>query len=132
MRLSALAAIHLAEHDATRAAEAELAMRERVRAIAASEGKPVALRVGLATGPVVAGVIGRTRIAFDCWGDTANLAARLDTHGEVDRIHVSERAAERLRDAFAIEPRGLVPIKGKGPLPTHWLVARAGAAEAST
>jgi class 3 adenylate cyclase len=115
--------------DARRAAEAALAMRDRVRAIAVREGKPLALRVGLATGPVVAGVIGRTRVAFDCWGDTANLAARLDTHGEPDRVHVSDPAAERLRGAFAIEPRGVVPIKGKGSLPTHWLDARAGDAE---
>jgi class 3 adenylate cyclase len=107
--------------DARRAAEAALAMRDRVRSIAARERLALELRVGLATGPVVAGVIGRTRLAFDCWGDTANLAARLDTHGAPERVHVSDRAAERLRSAFAIEPRGLVPIKGKGSLPTHWL-----------
>jgi class 3 adenylate cyclase len=107
--------------NAIRAAKVALAMRAEVRALAESTGLPLALRVGVASGPVVAGVIGTTRIAFDCWGDTANLAARLDTHGAPGRIHLATSTAELLSDDFSIEARGPTPIKGKGTIETAWL-----------
>lgn len=109
------------EDDAEAAARLAVAMRDLVREIAQREERPLSLRVGIATGPVVAGVIGRTRIAFDCWGDTPNIAARLDTHGEPDRIHLAPRTAEALAKTFDVEARGAVPIKGKGTLETAWL-----------
>ena len=104
-----------------RAARFALSLRALVAAIGAEESAPLAVRVGLATGPVVAGVVGRTRYAFDVWGDTVNTASRLDSHGAADRIQVSEAAARLLSDHFVLSPRGEVPIKGKGVLRTCWL-----------
>jgi class 3 adenylate cyclase len=111
--------------DAAAAARLALAMREVVRDFAAAESLSLQLRVGLATGPVVAGVIGRTRPAFDCWGDTANLASRLDSHGEPDRVQLSAATASALGAGFVVTRRGPVFIKGKGDLVTHWLDAEA-------
>jgi class 3 adenylate cyclase len=109
------------DDDAEAAARLAIAMRDLVREIAAREDRPLSLRVGIATGPVVAGVIGRSRLAFDCWGDTPNVAARLDTHGEADRIHLAAATADALEGRFVIERRGPVAIKGKGTIETAWL-----------
>jgi class 3 adenylate cyclase len=84
------------------------------------EGSPP-LRIGLATGPVVAGVIGRKRPTYDLWGDTVNLAARMESHGAPGQIHLSESARLALGDAFTCEPRGEIEIKGMGRMSTHWL-----------
>jgi guanylate cyclase len=71
---------------------------------------------------VVAGVVGRTRFAYDVWGDTVNTASRLDSHGEAGRIQVQAATAEVLRaQGFELRPRGVVEVKGKGPLATCWL-----------
>ncbi len=109
------------EEHAEAVARAVLAMRALVRELAAREGVPLRLRAGLATGPVVAGVIGRTRLAFDCWGDTANLASRLDSHGEPDRIQIAASTARALERTFALAQRGRVVLKGKGDVETWWL-----------
>jgi class 3 adenylate cyclase len=108
------------EDDGPAAARAVLAMRDVVRVMAA-RGMPLRLRAGIASGPVVAGVIGRTRIAFDCWGDTANIASRLDSHGEPDRIQLAPSTALLLEHGFAITPRGRIEVKGKGEVATSWL-----------
>ena len=69
----------------------------------------------------MAGVIGRTRFAFDCWGDTANMAARLDVSGHPDRVQVSASTAAKLGAAYVVEPRGSVFLKGKGVVETFWV-----------
>lgn len=109
------------EDDAMGTARMALAMRDEVRALAEAEGLPLSLRTGIACGPVVAGVLGTRRIAFDCWGDTANLAARLDTHGEDDSIQISSELARRLGGRMSVRPRGAVHLKGKGQVETAWL-----------
>jgi class 3 adenylate cyclase len=109
------------DDDGPAAARAVLEMRETVRDMARRASLPLRLRAGIASGPVVAGVIGRTRMAFDCWGDTANLASRLDSHGEPDRIQLAPSTAHLLSGAFAVTPRGRVAIKGKGEMQTAWL-----------
>jgi class 3 adenylate cyclase len=111
------------DDDGAAAARMVLAMREVVREMAARGGAPLRLRAGIASGPVVAGVIGRTRIAFDCWGDTANLAARLDSHGEPDRIQLGPTTARLLEGSFVVAPRGRIEVKGKGEVTTAWLEA---------
>ena len=78
-------------------------------------GFDLALRVGIHTGPVVAGVIGSSRLCYDLWGDSVNLAQRLEAHGDRNLINVSEPVFHRLRGAFRFEDRGLVDLKGKGP-----------------
>jgi class 3 adenylate cyclase len=87
-------------------------------------GDPIVLRVGVATGPAVAGVIGRRKFAYDLWGDTVNLASRLEANGEPGRILVSEAVAELLGDRYEFGPPRVVDLKGKGPTPVRFLVAR--------
>ena len=82
------------------------------------------LRIGIDSGPVVAGVIGRKRFLYDLWGDAVNTASRMESHGEPGRIQVTRSTYELLRDEFELEPRGLVAIKGKGEIETWYLVGR--------
>lgn len=81
----------------------------------------LALRVGVHTGPVVAGIIGRRKFSYDLWGDTVNLASRMESHGQPGEVQVSEATKKKLGDTFDFEPRGPIQIKGKGALPTFLL-----------
>ena len=85
-------------------------------------GFDLALRVGIHTGPVVAGVIGSSRLCYDLWGDSVNLAQRLEAHGDRNLINVSEPVYHRLRAQFRLEDRGLLDLKGKGPTRTFALL----------
>lgn len=85
---------------------------------------PLQMRVGINTGPVVAGVIGKHKFAYDLWGDAVNVASRMESHGMAGRIQLSESTHRRLADRYVTEERGVVDIKGKGPMPTWWLVGR--------
>jgi adenylate cyclase len=82
---------------------------------------PLALRIGIDVGPVVAGVFGQRKFIYDLWGDTVNTAGRMESHGIPDAIHVTERAYLRLASAFIFETRGEVEVKGKGPMSTYLL-----------
>jgi adenylate cyclase len=82
---------------------------------------PLELRVGLHCGPVVAGVIGRRKFSYDLWGDTVNVAQRMESHGLPGRIQVSEEVYQRLNKRYALEERGMVDMKGKGGLKAYWL-----------
>jgi adenylate cyclase len=98
--------------------EMALAMQRTAR----SQGQ-VELRVGIDIGPVVAGVIGAQKFSYDLWGDTVNTASRMESHGVPGTIHVTDRARQRLAQWFELEDRGLVEVKGKGPMRTYLLVA---------
>jgi class 3 adenylate cyclase len=87
-------------------------------------GDAMQLRIGVATGPVVAGVIGRDRYAYDLWGDTVNLASRLEANSEPGRILVSTDTYERLKDRYRFSDSHLVFLKGKGPTPARFLIGR--------
>lgn len=82
----------------------------------------VSFRIGINCGPVVAGVIGTKKFIYDVWGDTVNMASRMESHGLPGRIQVTHPIMERLRDAFEFEARGLIDVKGKGPTPTYFLL----------
>jgi guanylate cyclase len=82
------------------------------------------LRVGINSGPVVAGVIGRKRFLYDLWGDAVNTASRMESHGTSGRIQITRTTKELLEDEFDCEPRGTIPVKGKGEIETWYLVGR--------
>jgi adenylate cyclase len=82
------------------------------------------LRIGINSGPVVAGVIGRKRFLYDLWGDAVNIASRMQTEGTPGRIQITRATYELLKDEFVCEPRGTIPIKGKADMETWYLVSR--------
>ena len=91
----------------------------------AGEGAPpLEVRIGIDTGPVVAGVIGRAKFTYDLWGDTVNTASRMESHGIAGAIQVTERAYERLRERYELRRRGTIEVKGKGPMTTYLLLGR--------
>jgi class 3 adenylate cyclase len=107
-------------------AEMALDVREEVARHLDPGGEPLAVRIGIDTGPVVAGVIGRRKFSYDLWGDTVNTASRMESQGMAGCIQVTDRTYRRLRDRYRFERRGPVQVKGKGELVTWFLVGRAG------
>ena len=87
---------------------------------------PLSVRIGIHSGVAWGGVLGQSRIAFDIWGDTVNVASRLERHGVAGRVHVSQETAAQLSDRFVLEARGPVEVKGKGTLHTHFLTGVTG------
>jgi adenylate cyclase len=87
-----------------------------------SDWQDLRLRIGISSGPVVAGVIGRRRFLYDLWGDTVNMASRMESHGTPDEIQITRSTWELLDDHFVTEPIGLVHVKGKGEIETWRLL----------
>ena len=86
------------------------------------DGKRLAFRLGINSGPIVAGIIGKMKFQYDLWGDTVNIASRMESHGEVGKVHISAATYDLIKDDFECEPRGSVPIKGKKTMETWFLV----------
>jgi adenylate cyclase len=104
-------------------AEMALGMRKAVAGLCPpGRTEPLSLRIGIDTGSVVAGVIGRTKFSYDLWGDIVNTASRMESHGMPNEIQVSANAYLRLRHRYHLVERGVIDVKGKGPMPTWLLV----------
>ena len=87
----------------------------------ATADKPLGLRIGINTGPVVAGVIGTTKFAYDLWGDAVNVASRMESTGISGRIQVSPSTYALVQGDHSFEPRGEIEVKGKGKMQTYFL-----------
>ena len=106
-------------------AEMALSMLEVVERAGRAIDKKLQLRIGVHTGgPIVAGVLGTHKIAYDVWGDTVNIAKRMESYGLPGQIHVSAATRRLLGDAFRFEPRGLLDVKGKGSMETYFVYRR--------
>ncbi|MCA9637659.1 MAG: adenylate/guanylate cyclase domain-containing protein, partial [Myxococcales bacterium] len=100
-----------------------LAMQEAVAARRFA-GRQLSLRIGIHSGPVVAGVVGRGRQLYDLWGDTVNVASRMESQGEAGAIQISPATAAALGDAFILRRRGAIEVKGWGELTTYFVEGR--------
>jgi class 3 adenylate cyclase/CheY-like chemotaxis protein len=107
-------------------AELAIHLREEIEQFNRQYNTSFRIRIGICTGAVVAGVIGRTRFAYDLWSETVNLACRLETTGEAGRIQVAESTYDRLKDKYQFEKRHRVDAEGPDDLPTYWLGNRTG------
>jgi class 3 adenylate cyclase len=112
-----------ADH-AEAAADMALAILEEVEDARWPSGDPIVVRVGMASGPAVAGVIGDRKFAYDLWGDTVNLASRLESNGQPGRILASETVVSHLEGRYDFAPPVVVDLKGKGPTSARFLLHR--------
>jgi guanylate cyclase len=104
---------------------AELALRIRDHFAANQvDGRRLAFRIGINSGPVTAGIIGTNKFSYDLWGDTVNAASRMESGGAPGSIQVSTATYELIKDRFVCESRGMTSVKGKGEMETFFLVSR--------
>lgn len=121
---------YLAVGGLTRGAEDHLVAAIRLGLAMVAEVPEIApdlqVRVGVHVGPAVAGVIGTHKFSFDVWGDTVNIASRMESHGAPGRVQVSEAVRDRLDTGFTFEDRGAIEVKNRGPIHTFFVTAEPG------
>jgi adenylate cyclase len=115
--------VPVADH-AIRAAHMALDMIEAMDRFNEHNDYKLKIRIGISTGEVVAGVIGKRKFLYDLWGDVVNTASRMESHGVAGRIQVSESTRRRLGEPFMLEKRGAIEVKGKGEMHTWFLNSR--------
>jgi PAS domain S-box-containing protein len=101
-----------------------LDMVDKVAELRDLTGRPLQIRVGIHTGAVIAGVIGTQKFIYDLWGDTVNVASRMESHSEVGKIQVTAATYELLKHKFDLVERGAIEVKGKGLMQTYWLTSK--------
>jgi adenylate cyclase len=115
--------ISTADH-AMRAAHMALDMLEAMERFNARSGYALQVRIGINTGPVVAGIVGKHKFIYDLWGDAVNTACLMESHGVAGRVQVTESTQRELSEPFLLEERGAIDVKGKGPMKTWFLAGR--------
>lgn len=105
-------------------AEMALDMIDTIADFCEQTGKDLSIRIGINTGPVVAGVIGIKKFTYDLWGDTVNTASRMESHGVAGKIQLTESTYRRLQGQYNFENRGIISVKGKGEMNTYFLKSR--------
>ena len=109
-----------------------LDMLDAVGDLAAAVGRPLDVRIGIHTGPLVAGVIGTRKFIYDLWGDTVNIASRLESHGIPGAIQISDATWSRVRGTVTARPRGPIELKGRGTVETFVIERRGGVVMATS
>jgi adenylate cyclase len=118
----AVAGLPLPHHNhASAAARMALEMHEIIEKFSRQSQSTLKVRIGICTGPVIAGIIGQNKFIYDLWGDTVNTASRMESHGVPGKTQVSGTTYELLRDRFQFEERGTIEVKGKGSMKTYFL-----------
>ncbi len=105
-------------------ADMAIEMQQEVMKFYTDQGEPFRLRIGINTGPVVAGVLGIKKFSYDLWGDTVNVASRMEAHGIAGKIQVTETTYQLLKDKYKFTERGEIEVKGKGTMTTYFLIGR--------
>ncbi|MDY6785505.1 MAG: transporter substrate-binding protein [Cyanobacteriota bacterium] len=105
-------------------ADMALAMQRKIRTFKLDNGQPLRLRVGINSGPVVAGAIGMNKLIYDLWGDTVNIASRMESHGLPGKIQVTAGTYELLKNRYSLNERGSIEVKGRGKMTTYWLMGK--------
>jgi guanylate cyclase len=115
--------VKLIDH-AEHVADMSIEMHKAIHIISKEIKLPLQLRIGIHTGPVAAGVLGQKRMAYDLWGDSVNIASRMESQGIAGYTQISKETARVLSGEFVVEPRGHVQIKGKGDMKVYFLHGR--------
>jgi class 3 adenylate cyclase/HAMP domain-containing protein len=105
-------------------AEMALEMQAYIANMPRDLGHALQIRIGINTGPVIAGVIGIKKFIYDLWGDAVNVASRMESHGKPGYIQVTETTYNHLKGQYILEPRGAISVKGRGEMITYWLVGK--------
>jgi PAS domain S-box-containing protein len=112
------------DHHGTAIAMMALDMVQKVQELRELTGRKLQIRIGIHTGAVIAGVIGTQKFIYDLWGDTVNIASRMESHSDIGKIQVTAATYELLKHQFILEERGAIEVKGKGQMQTYWLMGK--------